>query len=409
MNKKRMTRMLAMAAVAPFALTACAAGGGGGGGDAPSGDASTLTVLDYYNNEPDKGLVQTALDNCATEIGVTIDRTTMPGADLIPAVLQRLSSRTMPDVLMLDNPDVQEIASTGGLAPLGQYDVDTSGFAEGILEAATYEGEIYGLAPTVNTIALFYNADVLAAAGVEPPETWEELKTAAAALTTGDQYGLALSAIATYEGAWQFLPFMWTNGGDETDLTDPAVAEALQLYVDLLDSGAMSSSVINWSQADVNDQFKAGNAAMMINGPWQIPNLNETDLNWEVVQVPVNEPGQTPVAPLGGEVWTVPVTGDDEKQATAAEFVECMSNDENQLALAQARYLVPTRTDLYDEYVEAMPSMAAFTEQVSNARSRTGKLGVEWPDAATVMYTAIQLALTGQATPEEAFEQAAAG
>jgi multiple sugar transport system substrate-binding protein len=410
-TKKRIPALLAMAAIAPLALAACSGGsGGGGGGGSTGGGADELTILDYYNNEPDKSLMQDALDKCADQVGVTIKRETVPGKDLIQKVLQRSSSRTLPDVLMLDNPDLQQIAATGGLAPLSDYDVDTSGFAEGILEAATYEGEVYGLAPTVNTLGLFYNTEVLSAAGITPPKTWEELKAAATALTSGDQYGMAFSAIATYEGSWQFLPFMWTNGGDETALDTPQVSEALQLWVDLVDSGAASESVIQWSQGDVKDQFVAGKAAMMINGPWQIPSLNENpDVKWDVVQVPVNKEGQTPVAPLGGEVWTVPVTGDDAKQAKAAEFVECISSDDNQLALAEARFTVPTKTALADAYVEKVPSMAAFTEQVANARSRTGKLGEDWPKAATEIYTAIQLALTGQATPAEAFKQAAQG
>ncbi|MFD3448582.1 extracellular solute-binding protein [Microbacteriaceae bacterium 4G12] len=414
MRNKRIPALLAMAAIAPLALAACSGGGGGagggGGGGATEGGADELTILDYYNNEPDKSLVQDALDSCAEQVGVTIKRETVPGKDLIQKVLQRSSSRTLPDVLMLDNPDLQEIAATGGLVPLSEYDVDTSGFAEGILEAATYEGEVYGLAPTVNTLGLFYNTELLDAAGITPPKTWEELKTAATALTSGDQYGIAFSAIASYEGSWQFLPFMWTNGGDETALDTPQVQEALQLWVDLVDSGAASDSVINWAQADVKDQFVAGKAAMMVNGPWQIPSLNENpDVKWDVVQVPVQEEGQTPVAPLGGEVWTVPVTGDDAKQAKAAEFVECIASDDNQLALAEARFTVPTKTALADEYVQKVPTMAAFTEQVANARSRTGKLGEEWPEAATQIYTAIQLSLTGQATPAEAFEQAAQG
>ncbi|MCU1561502.1 extracellular solute-binding protein [Mycetocola sp.] len=221
MNKRRLTTLLAIAAITPLAFTACA--GGGGGGQA-KGDPNTLTILDYYNNEPDKTLVQTALDACAEELDVTIKRETVPGKDLIQKVLQRSSSRTLPDVLMLDNPDLQEIAATGGLAPLSDYDVNISGFADGILEAATYEDEVYGLAPTVNTLGLFYNETLFAEAGIEPPTTWDELKTAAAALTSGDQYGLAFSGIATYEGSWQFLPFMWTNGGDETDHTTPEVA-----------------------------------------------------------------------------------------------------------------------------------------------------------------------------------------
>lgn len=404
MRHRKAISALAAVAVLPLALSAC-----GGSNAGASSDPGTLTILDYYNNEPDKTLVQDALDACAAEVGVKIKRETVPGKDLIQKVLQRSSSKTLPDVLMLDNPDVQEIAATGGLSPLSDYDVDTDGFAKGILEAATYKGEVYGLAPAVNTLGIFYNVDLLAEAGIEPPKTWDELKAAAAKLTSGDRYGIAFSAIATYEGSWQFLPFMWTNGGDETDLDTPEVKEALQLWVDLVGSGSASDSVINWSQADVKDQFVAGKAAMMVNGPWQIPALNDSDVNWASVQVPVNKAGQTPIAPLGGEVWTVPVTGDEKKQAKAAEFVECMSSDDTELSLAESRYLVPTRTDLSEKYLEVRPEMAAFTEQVANARSRTGKLGEDWPEAATVIYTAIQLALTGQASVDDAVAQASKG
>jgi multiple sugar transport system substrate-binding protein len=402
---RKITSLTAVAALVPLALSGCS-----GGGSKAGVDTDTLSIVDYYNNDPDKSLVQAALDRCAAELGVTLNRETVPGKDHIQKVLQRASSRTLPDVLMLDNPDVQEIAATGGLSPLSQYGVDTAGFAAGILDAATYKGEVYGLAPTANTLGIYYNTEMLQAAGVEPPRTWDELKAAAAKLTSGDRYGLAFSAIATYEGSWQFLPFMWSNGGDETDLTSPQVSDALTLWQDLVTSGSASASVINWSQADVKDQFVAGKAAMMVNGPWQIPALQKSpDVKWDSVQIPVKEAGQESVAPLGGEVWTVPVTGNDAKQAKAAEFVECISSDENQLMLAEARFTVPTRTALADEFVSRVPEMESFTKQVATARSRTGKLGEDWPEAATVIYDAIQLALTGKAAPADAFKQASAG
>src|SRR5690606_15579269 len=370
----RHTRILA-AATAATALVALSACSGGGSAGAGGSDAGTLTILDYYNNEPDKTLVQESLDARAEEVGVEIERETVPGADLIQTVLQRAQSKTMPDVLMLDNPDVQEIAATGGLTPLSTFDVDTSPFTQAIVDAATYEGEVYGLGPAVNTLGLFYNADILEEAGIEPPKTWDELKAAAAALTEGDRYGLAFSSIAHYEGAWQFLPFMWTNGGDETERDSSDDEEALQLWVDLIDEGSVSAGSVNWTQADVKDQFVAGKAAMMVNGPWQIPALADADFAWDSVLIPVNEPSQDPVAPLGGEVWTVPETGKPEVQAKAAEFVECMSSEDTSMTLATNRYLVPTRTDLIDEYVEQVPDMAAFGEQVRTARARTAQLG----------------------------------
>jgi multiple sugar transport system substrate-binding protein len=91
------------------------------------------------------------------------------------------------------------------------------------------------------------------------------------------------------------------------------LAEALQLWKDLVDQGSVSKSAVNWKQADVNDQFIAGKAAMMLNGPWQIPSLQKAKVDFGVAPFPINKPDQTSIAPLGGEAWTVPVTGDERR------------------------------------------------------------------------------------------------
>ncbi|RLP76146.1 extracellular solute-binding protein [Mycetocola tolaasinivorans] len=407
MDKKPRLPILAGLAIIPLALAGCSSESGTPGA---GGSGNTLTIVDYYVNEPDQKFVLEALNTCAAELSVKINRTGVPSKDLMQKVLQMSSSKTLPDVLMLDNPNLQDIASTGGLAPLDQFGISTDGFAPGIIEAATYKDKVYGLAPTVNTLGLFVNKTLLDAAGLTPPTTWDELKTTAAALTEGDRYGLAFSANATHEGAWQFLPLLWTNGGSEDKIDSPEAAEALQLQVDLVNAGSASKSVVNWSQVDVKDQFMAGKAAMMINGPWQIPALDaDPNLVWTTVQIPVNRAGQTSIAPLGGEVWTVPQTGNKTKQALAAKFIECITDDDNQLALATARYTIPTRTALADEYVASLPVMSTFTDQVATARSRTGLLGTGWPKTATQIHTGLQLALTGKATADEAFAKALAG
>ncbi len=201
---------------------------------------------------------------------------------------------------------------------------------------------------------------------------------------------------------------MWTNGGDETKLTSPEVAGALQLWKDLVDDGSASKSVVNWSQANVNDQFIAGKAAMMLNGPWQIPALQQAKVNFGVVPFPINTAGQTSTAPLGGEAWTVPLTGDDAKMTKAAELVKCMNSDENQLLRAKQGGVVPTKLALADEYKKQNPEMVGFVGPVTSARARTGKLGAKWPDTAKIIYTGMQLVLTGQAAPADAMAKAGA-
>jgi multiple sugar transport system substrate-binding protein len=411
MIKKRLMAAAAMATLAPLILAAC--GGGesneaGSEGSAPETVAS-LTVLDYYTDEPGKSNIDAQLKKCGTTIGVaTVDHQSVPGPTLIQKVLQQASSKTLPDVLMLDNPDIQQIAEAGALMPLGDFGINADGFAPGPVSAATYDGQLYGLQPGANTLAIFYHKDVLEKAGVQPPKTWAELKTAAKELTTDKQYGFAFNATADYEGAWQFLPPMWTNGGDETDLKSPQVAEALQLWKDLVDEGSVSKSAVNWKQADVNDQFIAGKAAMMLNGPWQIPALQKAKVNFGVAPFPVNTPDQTSIAPLGGEAWTVPVTGDNAKMAKAAELVKCMNTDENQMLRAKQGGLVPTKIALYEQYKAEVPSMAGFTDAVATARARTGKLGPKWPETAKVIYTGMQLVLTDQAAPADAMAKAGA-
>ncbi|MFF4833110.1 extracellular solute-binding protein [Streptomyces sp. NPDC001315] len=398
--------MAAVFAAAALVLAATGCGGATGAGSA-TGEVTSITALDYYTDAAEHAQWSERLTTCGKAAGVTVEHTSVPGASLIPKVLRRASSRTLPDLLMLDNPDLQQIAGTGALTPLDQYGIDADGFAEGILSAGTYKGEVYGLAPTVSTVALMYNKDMLSEAGVAVPRTWDELKKAAAELTRPGRYGMAVDANATFEGTWQFLPFLWSNGGDEKQLDSPQAAQALQLWVDLVKSGSMSKSVLNWTQADVHDQFVAGRTAMMVNGPWRISALNKAEnLHWGVAPLPVRRTGQALVTPLGGEVWTVPHTASKARQGKAAQVLACLNDPPHMLALAKQNLTVPSRSAVAARYAQQVPSMAAFVKSVEGARARTSELGDKWPKAATAIYTAIQAALTGEQTPEEALKRA---
>lgn len=399
----RRTSRLLCAALLVLTAGGCA---GGTADRSGSGAVTSITALDYYTDATEHAQWSRRLDDCGRAAGVTVSHSSVPVPAVVPTVLRQASARTLPDLLMLDNPDVQQVAATGALTPLKEYGVDTRGFFPGIAAAGSYRGAVYGLAPTVNTTALFYNKDMLRDAGVAVPRTWDELRAAAARLTRPGRYGMAVSAAATAEGSWQLLPFLWSNGADERRLDSPRAARALRLWVDLVRSGSMSRAVIGWTQADVHDRFVAGRAAMMVNGPWRIAAMNRTEkLHWGVAPLPVPAAGRTLVTPLGGEMWTVPRTGSPARQAKAAHVLACLTDDAHSLALARQNFTVPARPRVADRYAGQVPGMAAFVRSARSARARTGRLGVRWPRAATGIYTAIQSALTGGATPAEALRQ----
>ena len=51
----------------------------------------------------------------------------------------------------------------------------------------------------------------------------------------------------------------------------------------------MSKGILGWNQQDVLTQFQNGKAAMMVNGPWQIPVLREQSPGSEVGRVDLAE------------------------------------------------------------------------------------------------------------------------
>src|SRR4051812_32880993 len=98
MFKKRLLAVSALAALAPLTLAACGGGGGAsGGGGAATATVDSLTVLDYYVDNPGHTQIGDQLTKCGTTIGVAkIDRQSVPGPTLIQKVLQQASSKTLP-------------------------------------------------------------------------------------------------------------------------------------------------------------------------------------------------------------------------------------------------------------------------------------------------------------------------
>lgn len=377
-------------------------------GCAAQPDADTVTVLNSATDSAEHQANQDFFDRCAEPLGLEVEQISVPADQVASKALRMASSNSLTDILELDGSELPQFAETGGLRPLAETELDTSGHADSAISLGSYEGTEYGVARSVNSLALIYNTELLAEEGIEPPTTWDELKESAARLTQGSTYGMAFSASPNADGVYQFLPFFWSAEGDEAQLSGGEGAAALQLWSDLVDKGSASRAVVNWNQQDVNDQFVSGRAAMMINGPWQVPVLSEQDdVDWAVASIPVPEEGLDPVPPIGGTVMAIPRNdGDTDREKRAAEILDCLNSEKNQLGWGERVNNVPTREAAADSYREQNPELSAFAELVSTARSRTAEVGTRWPVISDALAGAFQSVLTGRATPEQALERA---
>lgn len=388
----------ALAALTVVSVAACS----GGSGSASGSDANTLTEMDYYNTDPGLSALPKLLQTCGKANGVTIKRQIVP--DLRTKLLQLAGSHGVPDLVLLDNPDLQQLVATGALADLSTAGVSTDGIYPNILAAGKYKGQLYGLAPGVNALALFYNTKLFAAANLRPPMTWSELTAGAAKLTTGAQHGIGFAAPATEEGSFQFESFFLTAGADLSTLNSPQAVSALQLLDNLVKSGSAPKDVLSWTQANVEEQFANGSVAMMVNGPWQLPELAKANMtDFGIVPIPVPDAGGTSSGALGGEVWAA---GNNGKTAKAAAVIKCMTSTENSLSWSKLVDYVPANQAAAAQLAASDPQMKTFVDEIGGAKGRTAELGANYPKYSQALWTAVQSVLAGQSTPQAALDQA---
>jgi multiple sugar transport system substrate-binding protein len=377
---------------------ASSGGGGGGGGD----EKVTLTWWDYFNDANQKAVEERIAAYTKENPNVTIKRTYQPFADLKQKLLQGATAGELPDIVVIDNPDHQAFAALGVLADLTDNVKEwgqESKYFEGPWQSTVYEEKNYGIPDNSNCLTLWGNTALVKG---DLPADWDSLKSMAADATKGNVKGLAVSAVKSEEGTFQWLPFLWSTGEDIPSLDSDGGRAALQLWTDLVKGGDMSRSIVNWDQQAVAQQFQNGRAAMMVNGPWQIPTLRDQspDLKWEIATLPKDKQG---ASVLGGE--NLAITTASKNVDAAWKFLTWSQEPATLKQYNVTAGKIPSRTDVASEPEWTDDKdLNVFVEQLKVAKPRA--YGPKYPEISAALQEMLQSALTGSATVDAAVKKA---
>ena len=372
----------------------------------------TVEVIHYFTVESQhEALNQMQKEFEAANPDIKLKFTYVPFGELVSRTLQMAAVRKPPGISAIDNPDVLRVAKAGVLkdisADVAKMKVWEDIYA-GPKAAVSDGGKVFGIPIGSNSLALYYNKKMLTDAGVTaPPKTWAELTETATKTTKSPVYGIAFSAINDEQATWQWEPFLWSNGGSLTDLGSEKAKEALQLWVDWVKKGVASKEVVNWNQENVPSQFIGGRAATMVMGPWQLSNVKKSGVDFGIVTIPVPKEGEKPVVPLGGEVWCV-LKGDSKVEQAAVKFIEFTQEPERLRKICDTFNYISSVRSIAKQQGEANPQLQPFVDQMDTARARSQDGGAKYPDISLATRTAIQRALTGEASAEAALKEAAA-
>ncbi|WP_150136005.1 sugar ABC transporter substrate-binding protein [Streptomyces hyaluromycini] len=398
--------LMAVATATLLPLTAC--GGGSGSSGSSSSAGGTYTFWDPYpqfDASSDWGRRVTA---CGSAAGAKLKRTSYDTTDLGNKALLAAQQGNAPDVMLVDNPVVSTLVEAGILNKTGDLGLDTSSIQQNIIGAGTIDGASYGVPIGANTLALYYNKKVLSAAGVDPASVkdWVSLTAALKKVKAAGKKGITFSAINTEEGSFQFLPWFWGAGGDLTKLDSAKGVAALSLWKQWVDAGYAPKDVLQNTQTTSWQEFATGDYAFGENGTWQLGNADKAGFPYGVVNIPGQNGGSAPV-PTGGEFVTVPVQKDSSRYDVSKKIVGCLTSSTNLLATdTTLMYVAPTaavQTEQVAKNAELKPWVAA----VAAARGRTsGGLGTKYPTISQPLWTAVQAALSGGKSPQDALAAA---
>ncbi|MGZ4438470.1 MAG: extracellular solute-binding protein [Nocardioides sp.] len=285
-----------------------------------------------------------------------------------------------PDILRAEVAWVSDFAARGYLYQLDGTPLlaDKSDFLPTPLSADQYNGHTYGVPQVTDTLALMYNKKLFAKAGIaKAPTTWAEVDADAKLLKSKAHVG----GIYLNSGGYFLLPFMYGEGGDMVDTTakkitvnSPENVKGITEAQNLVKDGSAVKPVANDPYGTMMTLFKEGKVAMMINGPWEVKNI-ESDPNFGgfanlgVAPVPAGSKGAG--APVGGHNYVISSNMDQSKAQAAIAFVKFMDSAQSQAFVADQLGLLPTRQSAYDlPQVKNNAAVAAFKPALDAAHAR---------------------------------------
>ncbi|MEZ7004183.1 extracellular solute-binding protein [Streptomyces sp. AD55] len=370
----------ATALVASLALAATACGGDGAGDDKAGGPV-TITWWDTSNatNEAPtyKALVK---EFEAAHEDIKVNYVNVPFDQAQNKFDTAAGSQGAPDVLRSEVGWTPAFAKKGFFLPLDGTEAldDAAKFQPSLIEQAKYEGKTYGVPLVTDTLAFVYNKQLFEKAGVEVPQTWDDLKKAAA--TIKDETGVDgyWGSTAGYYGQ----PFLYGEGTDTVDadakkitVASPEAKKAYGTWLGLFDGkGLHKADATAEAYAHIQDAFVNGKVASIIQGPWEITNFYKGSAfqdkdNLGIATVPAGSTGKAG-APTGGHNLSVYAGSDAAHQKAALAFVKFMTSAEAQEKVALKNSTLPTRDDAYTDQVKADPGIAGFQGVLPAAQPR---------------------------------------
>jgi multiple sugar transport system substrate-binding protein len=322
------------------------------------------------------------------------------------------------DLVYADTIWVPRFAAAGWLMDLGDRisAEDLADFLPGDLAGGRYQQTLYRLPLRSDIGVLHYRKDLLAAAGLSPPVTFEDLMTTAAALQAqqATKWGYVWQG-RPYEGLTaMFMEVLAGHGGFwldpdtlEIGLMQPEALQAVNFLRRTIQEGISPSQVTAYSEEETYRLFQQGEVAFLRNWTetWATINSTDSPVSGQIgIQPMVHVAGQQSRGCQGG--WGLAIAQGTRHADAAWEFVKFFTGREAQRQFVLQVGYLPSRKSLYTDPLvvqqyDYYPDLLDLVQQ-SVLRPPIA----EYTEASAILQRYLHAALTDLLTPEQAMQAA---
>ncbi|WP_432119317.1 extracellular solute-binding protein [Streptomyces sp. bgisy032] len=373
-------RLAGLTALAALVATACAPQSSGDTSSGKDEKSGTLRVwlFQEVGNTPKEKVVDSVVAGFEkAHAGTEVEVEYIPvetRAQRVKAAFNDPSSA--PDVMEYGNTDTAGHVKDGGLLDVtgafGDWSEakDTDPTAR---RSVTVDGKVYGAPFYVGVRALYYRTDVFRELGLKPPESMDELASAARTIRAAKPglYGLAVGGAYTY-GA---LPFVWAHGGELADreggsytsaIDSPAARKGIEAYTSLFgDDNCPAAKCAGMGGNDTVSAFAAGKAGMAIGGDFSHAAVEAGKVKGKYAVVPLPGVKSGSIAPAFAGGNNIGVLKSTSHRTLAVDLMKRLASKKTQGELFDAMGFLPTFTDVRRQAAAEEPFVKPFVRTLS--------------------------------------------
>ncbi|WP_332688729.1 extracellular solute-binding protein [Devosia sp.] len=351
-------------------------------------------------------LIESGIEAFEAETGETVKAIKLPGQGYDQRIALDLSAGTAADVNLVDSFMVSELAAAGYLHPLNEQAAawdQYQYYMPGLLEVASYQGNVYALPTDTDVRMLWYDKSNFEKAGIAmpwQPKSWAEVLDAATKLKdAGVQYPFQLPAgtkqaeAATMQGVYMALLGADVPEDDRNRLLNretnqwigdsPALRRTFDLYHQVYVAQQLNPADLNYATdigAAVRQALADDKLGILASGSWEDACLwdcnnppSREDRDAQVGWTPwpgSGEPGTKETTNISGG-WTIGINAAAADKEMAFKLVTAIFDEANFKAWTLANHRMAVRTDISEspEYT-ADPFLAEATALAADTTGR---------------------------------------